>query len=233
MALSTRTRDGVARLSPCCFRRSWRGFTVLAQEEARESGVAVCVRLGQTCQALPILYVWWFGAAPKAERRPRQLSLGIGFDCRSAATLGLYHLWLKHSPCWRHAGRCAGQEFNMAAGLVLGHGLLHLRRALAVRGILLAGRLWHAETPLPAATAIVLSGLGFTLHHIVILGVFPGRLTPRALLLVRRRGRRHLGVVYHRSGSLAACQPHSDRRGHPRRLRYGGPAQDHSSGMGI
>jgi membrane protease YdiL (CAAX protease family) len=219
MALSTRTRDGWALAFAMLFPvfMAWLYFVALAQEEARANpALQFAFGTGKLVQALfPILYVWWFERDRLTPRAPtlNGMALGVGFGLMVAlSTLGLYHFWLKHSYL---LGDTPAQvllkvhEFNMATPA----GYLAMGVFICVVHSLFEEYYWRwfvfgtLKRHLPVAAAIVLSGVGFTLHHIIILGVFfPERFWGLALpfSLCVGVGGCAWAWIYHRSGSLYA-----------------------------
>jgi membrane protease YdiL (CAAX protease family) len=197
---------------------AWLYFVALAQDEARANpGLQAAFGTGKVVQALfPLVYVWWFERGRLVPQAPtaRGLGLGIGFGLLvAAATLALYHGWLKHSPLLGDAPAQVLRkvhEFNMATPA----GYLTMALFICAVHSLFEEYYWRwfvfgtLKRHVSLAAALVVSGIGFTLHHIVILGVFfPDRFWILALpfsLCVGVGG----GVwawIYHRSGSLYAA----------------------------
>jgi membrane protease YdiL (CAAX protease family) len=218
--INNKTRDGVAlafaMLFPVCM--AWLYFVVLPDEGAAANpALQLAFSAGKLVQALfPALYVWWFERERLALARPtsRGLAAGLGFGLLvSAGILGLYHGWLKHSALLADTpGQVLQkvQEFGMASPA----GYLAMGAFICIVHALFEEYYWRwfvfgwLKRWLPVAGALVLSGLGFTLHHIVVLGVFlPEQFWTLALpfaLCVGVGG----GVwawIYHKSGSLYAA----------------------------
>ena len=220
MPSATAKRDSLvllfAMILPCVM--AWLYFVVLADVDGGANrALPIAFGLGKAVQALlPIAYVAWFERDRLQPHRPaaQGLALGALFGVIVAASiLALYGLWLKHSLLLGNTPRqvlAKVREFGVATpngflamGLFIG--LLHsLFEEYYWRWFVFGTLRRHVRV----ATAIMLSGLGFTLHHVVILGVyFPGRFWSLAMpfsLCVGVGG----GVwawIYHRSGSLYAA----------------------------
>jgi len=164
----------------------------------------------------PILYIWWFERDLLRFAAPtwRGMPLAIGFALVVGVAMHLlYFTLVQHIPAVRDATpdkiHAKVQQFGadspgafiaMALAISCGHSLLE---EYYWRWFVF-GRL---RLHVPMWAAIVLSGIGFMLHHIVILGVFfPGNFWLLALpfsVCVGVGG----GVwawIYERSGSLYA-----------------------------
>jgi membrane protease YdiL (CAAX protease family) len=220
MAMTSKARDltvlGFALLFPLAM--AWLYFVVLAEPNAADNrAVQFAFAAGKIVQALlPIVYVWWTEPGRVAVSRPswRGIGLGAGFAAFVAlGVFGLYFGWLKHSPLLGDAPERVFQkvrEFNLARPL----GYLLMALFISLVHSLFEEYYWRwfvfggFKRHVPVSAALVLSALGFTLHHVVILGVyFPDQFWTLAVpfsLCVGFGG----GVwawIYHKSGSLYAA----------------------------
>jgi CAAX protease family protein len=197
---------------------AWLYFVILAGDaDAANPGLQVAFSAGKVMQALfPALYVWWFDRARLRVRGPSwqgmrdaaAFGLAVG-----AAILGLYHGWLKHSSLFADTPAEVLRKVQQF-GLASPAGYLVLGLFICVAHSLFEEYYWRwfvfggLRRHLPVAGAIVLSALGFTLHHVVILGVF----LPRQFWTLAVPFALCVGVgggvwawIYHRSGSLYAA----------------------------
>jgi len=220
MALAAKTRDQLAlaftMLFPVCM--AWLYFVALATEQAQaNTAVQIAFAVGKLAQGLfPALYVWWFERERLVVLRPtvKGLALGAGFGLLvGVAIVGLYFLWFKTSPLLGNAPRKILHKLQ-ESGMDSPGAYLSMSVFYCAVHSLFEEYYWRwfvfgtMRRHMPVAVANVLSSLGFTLHHVVILGVFfPGRFWTLALPF-------SLGVavggavwawVYHRSGSLYAA----------------------------
>jgi len=220
MPLETEQRDGLALTFAMLFPgvMAWLYFVQLAGTQAQANpALQFAFGAGKFIQfTFPAFYVWWFERERLILRPPtrRGLELGFAFGALTAAAiLTLYYFWLKHSPLLGDAPDRIYrkvQEFGLATPL----GYLLLGLFICMVHSLFEEYYWRwfvfgtLKRHTPAAGAIVLSSLGFMLHHIVILGVyFPDRFWTLAIpfsICVGVGG----GVwawIYHRASSLYAA----------------------------
>lgn len=220
MATTAPRRDSLAlmftMLFPCAM--AWLYFVELARMQAQSNqALQIAFGLGKAIQFLfPAMYVWWVERERLALRSPnlRGVGVGAGFGVLvGAATLAIYFFWLKHSEILGDTpARILGKvhEFGVTGPL----GFLVMGFFISVVHSLFEEYYWRwfvfgtLKRYLPVAGAIVVSSIGFMLHHIVILGVyFPAQFWTLALpfaVCVGVGG----GVwawIYHRTGSLYAA----------------------------
>ena len=196
---------------------AWLYFVVLADNgSAADPMFQFAFGTGKFVQFLfPALYVWWFDRERLAPAWPssRGMAMGIGFAVLvGAGMFAIYFGWLKHSSLLGDAPTrilAKVQQFGMATR----QGYLTLALFISVAHSLFEEYYWRwflfgwLKRHLPVAAAIILSALGFTLHHIVILGVY----FPDSFWLLAVPFSVCVGVggavwawIYHRSGSLYA-----------------------------
>jgi uncharacterized protein len=163
--------------------------------------------------SLPVLWLWYADRSALRPRRPslRGVPAGVAFGAAVAAlAFALYGGWLAGSPLFHDTPerlRSKVAEFGLATPA----GYLALASFIAVAHSLLEEYYWRwfvygrLRRHLPMAAALLLSGLAFMGHHVLVLSVyFPGRIwtavVPFALGVAAG------GVVwawlYERSGSL-------------------------------
>jgi membrane protease YdiL (CAAX protease family) len=197
---------------------AWIYFVVAASEAQKGNPVFIAAYGGaKLLQALfPLLYVGWFERDRLRLARPttRGLLLGIGFAALVAAGMfALYLGWLRTSPLLADT---PGRIFSRVRefGYDTPGGFLLIALYLSVAHSLFEEYYWRwfvfgtLKRHLSLAPAIAVSAAGFTLHHIVLLGVFfPGRFWSLALpfALFVGVGGAFWAWLYHRSGSLIAA----------------------------
>lgn len=164
---------------------AWLYFVVLANEGAgRNPAVLVAFAVGKCFQfVLPVIAVALLDRAHLRPRRPtlRGMALGIGFGVIVAVgMLALYYGWLKHSSLAsgtpeKVRGKLRELGFDSVEGFVL------LASFIAIGHSLLEEYYWRwfafgqLKRFVPFSLAVVVSSLGFMLHHIIVLAVyFPG-----------------------------------------------------------
>jgi membrane protease YdiL (CAAX protease family) len=163
----------------------------------------------------PALYVWWFYRESIGFAWPtwRGIPLAIGFALTVAAGMyALYFLWVQHLP-----------EVDQAPTMIRTR-LVQFNAATPARFLMLAAyicvlhSLWEEyywrwfvfgwmRRLMPMPAALVLSSIGFMLHHVVILSVyFPGNFWTLALpfSLGVAVGGGFWAFLYQRSGALYA-----------------------------
>jgi membrane protease YdiL (CAAX protease family) len=165
--------------------------------------------------AFPALYVWCFCRQELRIVGPnwRGMPLGIGFALAVAAGMYvLYFLWVQDLPEVDQAPtmiRTRLVQFNAATPARF----LMLAAYICVLHSLLEEYYWRwfvfgwMRRLMPISAALVLSGIGFMLHHVVILGVyFPGNFWTLALpfSLGVAVGGGFWAFLYQRSGALYA-----------------------------
>jgi membrane protease YdiL (CAAX protease family) len=164
----------------------------------------------------PAVYVWWFERDRLEPRWPttRGLGLGVGFALVvDAAMLALYLGWLRPSGL---ADAAPERIWHRVVGFGAGTPARYVLLAgfICVLHALLEEYYWRwfvfgwLKRYLSVGGAIAVSSVGFTLHHVVVLGVFfPGRFWALAVPFAACTG---VGGavwawIYHRSGSLYAA----------------------------
>jgi membrane protease YdiL (CAAX protease family) len=164
-----------------------------------------------------LLPIVWLAAADRAALTFRRLSFrgvptGLVFGVATAALIfALYFGWLADSPTFdgvADRARAKVGEFGLAspARYVVLAAFITILHSLLEEYYwrwFVYGRLRHCHVP--RATALVLAGLAFMGHHVVILGVFfPGRFWP--VVMPFSLGVGVGGIVwawlYERSGSI-------------------------------
>ena len=220
MPMATEKRDSLAliftMLFPCCM--AWLYFVELARVQAESNqALQLAFSAGKLIQFLfPALYVWWFERHRLVLRKPAMggMALAAGFGLIVAAGIfGLYHFWLKHSTFLGDTpARILGkvQEFGVSDPM----GYLWMAFFICVVHSLFEEYYWRwfvfgtLKRYLPVVGAIVVSSIGFMLHHVVILGVyFPGEFWTLALpfSVCVGVGGAVWAWIYHRTGSLYAA----------------------------
>jgi membrane protease YdiL (CAAX protease family) len=181
------------------------------------SAVAMTFSLGKFVQfALPIVYVWWFEPSQIRLARPTFCSMphAIGFALIVGVLMFvLYYTWIVHipgvaenTPAKIHVFL---QEFHCTTPLTF------LMMGIFICGIhsLLEEYYWRwfmfgwMRRLMPVWAAIVVSSVGFMLHHIVVLGVyFPGHFWTLAMpfSVCVGVGGGYWAWLYQRSGALYA-----------------------------
>jgi membrane protease YdiL (CAAX protease family) len=214
-----RKRDGsalgFAMLFPLVM--AWLYFVVLADESSEADPLfQFAFSAGKLVQFLfPAVYVWWFDREELTPAWPssRGMALAVGFAALvSAGMFAIYYGWLKHSPLFGETPMhilAKVQQF----GLATRRGYLMLGLFICIAHSLFEEYYWRwfvfgwLKRHLPVPAAVALSAVGFTLHHIVILGVY----FPQSFWLLAVPFALCVGVgggvwawIYHRAGSLYA-----------------------------
>jgi membrane protease YdiL (CAAX protease family) len=196
---------------------TWFYFVVMSQQEGKDNpGLRLTFTTGKAVQFLfPLIYVGTFETfrLRQGMRRPTVagLRLGIGFGLMvgASALVCFYTLlrgssWIEQTPALILT---RVQQFGLASPL----GFLGLAVFYSVVHSLLEEYYWRwfvfgwLKRYLPLAAAIVISSVGFTLHHVVILYVyFPGQFWLLALpfSLAVAIGGGFWAWLCHASGSL-------------------------------
>ena len=186
--MATRLRDALAVTFASLFplAMAFVYFVALADSEDKESlGFRVAFGIGKCVQFLfPIVYVFCFDREQIRITRPklRGLALGLGFGVLVAAAMfALYFGWVRHIPAVADETPVMVHEKVMQFKLDYPFGFLLIALAVCGPHSLSEEYYWRwfvfgwMRRHMPPAAAIVLSAVGFMLHHIVILGVyFPG-----------------------------------------------------------
>jgi membrane protease YdiL (CAAX protease family) len=158
-------------------------FVVLNRPDAGANPLLITAfGIGKLVQFLfPVLYVWWFEREQIGLPRPtlRGMALGVGFALFVGVSMWLlYFLWIRHIPVvadktpvmvndrLKQFGRDSPMGFLIMAAYICG---LHSFWEEYYWRWFVFG--WMRRY-VPMAAAIVLSGIGFMLHHVVILGVY-------------------------------------------------------------
>lgn len=214
-------RDGLALMFTSLFPlvMTFIYFVVLDNPEAETNrALLTAFGVGKAIQFLfPIVYVFWFEREQLRPSRPTVggLLLGAGFGLLvGAAMFILYFSAVQHIPAVAEEtpqkvyNRL--QQFGHATPL----GFLQLAAYICIVHSLLEEYYWRwfvfgwMRRYMPVAAAIVLSSIGFMLHHIVILGVyFPGHFWTLAMpfSLCVAIGGSVWAWIYQRTGSLYAA----------------------------
>jgi membrane protease YdiL (CAAX protease family) len=196
---------------------AWVYFVVLAGEaQGANPALVAAFAAGKLIQFLfPALYV---GCFERDRLRPvwpttRGLAIGAGFAAVvSLALFALYFGWLGSSPLLADTPASIFGRLR-AFGRDTPAGFLQLALFICVVHSLFEEYYWRwfvfgwLKRYLPLSGAVALSAAGFTLHHVVVLGVFfPGRFWSLAvpLALCVGAGGAFWAWLYHRSGSLLA-----------------------------
>jgi membrane protease YdiL (CAAX protease family) len=173
--------------------------------------------LGKIVQfVFPVVYVWWFDRQSLRFVRPtwRGVPLGIGFGLAVGLSMfALYFLFVQHIPSVAHdSPRMIHERLVQFKASTL-PGYLTLAFYVCCPHSLWEEYYWRwfvfgwMRRHLPISLAIVLSSLGFMLHHVVILNAyFPGNFWMLALpfSLCVAVGGGFWAWLYDRSGSLYA-----------------------------
>ncbi len=162
--------------------------------------------------ALPV--VWLAIVCRQSVRLPLARIAGVkaGLLLGAAVVAGmllLYFLWLKpeeYLAQYSHVIKLEARRFGMGtpARFIAGGVLLSLLHSLLEeyywRWFVFGG----LRRYVPVAAAVTISAVGFTAHHVLLLGSFFGALTAPAILfsLCVAIGGAAWAVIYHRSGSL-------------------------------
>jgi len=205
---------GFALLFPAAM--TWVYFVALHQEDAADNpGLKLAYSLGKALQFLfPLAYIALCEPILLRQRpQPpgaRGLLLGLGFGLLVVAAMLLaYFAALRDSPQLAHA---PGMIFSRLRqfGLATPGGFLGVAVFYSVVHSFLEEYYWRwfvfgrLRRYVPLAAAVVVSSLGFTLHHVVILCVyFPWPLA-LAFSLAVGVGGAIWAWLYERSGSLLA-----------------------------
>jgi membrane protease YdiL (CAAX protease family) len=199
---------------------TWTYLVVLGSrgEEPAEANplVRAAFGVGKFVQfTFPLFYVWWFERERLRPSMPTAGGLGLGIAFGLLVGLGMFALyfgWLRHSGLAEQTpGKIdrllrdmdfatPGRFLLLAAFYSLVHALLE---EYYWRWFVF-GRLTRY---LPVWPAIVVSSVGFTAHHVVLLAVyFPGRFWTLAIPLsvCVAVGGGMWAWLYHRTGSLYA-----------------------------
>ena len=137
--------------------------------------------LGKVAQVvLPVVLLWWWEGRCPRPSKPHfaGLPLGLAFGVATVAVmLGLYHLWLKHTPLLAATPATVHDEL-ISMGLATPTRYLLFAVFLSVPHALMEEYYWrwfvfgrlrkHLSFPL----ANLLSSLGFMAHHVIILAVY-------------------------------------------------------------
>ena len=173
--------------------------------------------IGKSIQFLfPVVYVWWFErekiGVPRPIRHGMPVAIGFGLFV-GVSIIGLYYFWARHLPVV--AVTTPEKVFHRLQQFDRATPTGFLIMACYICGVHSLGEEYYwrwfvfgwMRRYVPVWVAIVLSSIGFMLHHVVILGVyFPGYFWTLAMpfsLCVAFGG----GVwawIYQRSGTLYA-----------------------------
>lgn len=193
-------------------------FIVLHNPDGEPNPVLMAVfSIGKVCQFIfPVAYVWWFDRESLRFFWPtrRGISLGVGFGLTVAASMfALYFLFVRHIPSVAHDSPKMIHERLVQFQATTTAGYLALAFYVCCPHSLWEEYYWRwfvfgwMRRHLPMGVAVVLSSVGFTLHHIVILGVyFPGNFWTLALpfSFCVAVGGGFWAWLYERSGALYA-----------------------------
>jgi membrane protease YdiL (CAAX protease family) len=212
-------RDGAALAFALLFPLLMAWVYFVAVPAAAQQGNPILVAAygaGKLIQFLfPALYVGLFARSCLRPGRPttRGLGLGVAFAVLVAvAMFVLYFVLLRASPLLADTPGQIDDKLR-AFGRDTPAGFVQLALFLCIGHSLFEEYYWRwfvfgwLKRYLPLGGAIALSAVGFTLHHVVVLGVFfPGRFWTLALplSLCVGAGGAFWAWLYHRSGSLAA-----------------------------
>jgi uncharacterized protein len=197
---------------------TWVYFVVMHQEGAGDNpGLRAAYGVGKAVQFLfPVVYVGVFERARLRPRPPTRggLLAGVGFGLLVAGAMGLLYFGALRASPWFANTPAAILSRLQQMGLTGPAGFLALAVFYCVVHSWLEEYYWRwfifgtLARYLPPAGAMIVSGLGFALHHFVILAVyFPNHVGTLALPLA-------LGVavggvfwawLYHAAGSLYAA----------------------------
>jgi len=193
-------------------------FVVFANPDRDTNSVfQIAFALGKSIQFLfPIAFVWWFERERIRFARPtlHGIPLALGFAILvGLAMFALYFGFVRHIPAVAEDTPRKIHEKVQQFGMDSPLGYLQMAIVICVVHSLAEEYYWRwfvygwMRKHLPMMAALVLSSIGFMLHHIVILGVyFPGNFWTLAMpfsICVAIGG----GVwawIYERSGSLYA-----------------------------
>lgn len=210
-------RDGIALSFALLFPllMAWIYFVVVADEGGRANPwFIVGYSFGKLIQfGFPLLFVLCFARERLRPGKPKTSGLGLGLVFAllvAALMLAAYFGVLARRPELAMAG-VRIREKLIGFGLDSPTGFVVLASFISVVHSLFEEYYWRwfvfdgLKRYLPLMGAIVVSGLGFMGHHVVILGVyFPGRFWTMALpfSLGIALGGMAWAWIYHRSGSL-------------------------------
>jgi uncharacterized protein len=214
---NSRFRDTLALLFASLFplATAFLYFVVLTDPEGTANRIAYAI--GKTIQfGFPLAFVWWFErerlrwVSPSWHGFPLAIAFAIAVG---VAMAGLYFAWVKNIPAVRDDTPTRIWEKLTQAGMTTPLRYLGMGIFLSCLHSLAEEYYWRwfvygwMRKHLPALAAIVLSSIGFMLHHVVILGVyFPGNFWTLAapFSLAVAVGGGFWAWIYERSGSLFA-----------------------------
>ena len=190
---------------------TWLYFVVLSQHPS--AAVQAAYAAEKVLQfAFPAMWVVLVRQQPLRLTRPRAAGVTEGLTFGAAVLLGmllLYFLWLKPAgylaasiePIRAKASALGmGAPVRFIVGGILLSSIHSLLEEYYWRWFLFGG----LRRLMPVAAAIVLSSLAFTAHHVILLAVYFGGLSPATIFfsLCVAVGGAAWAWVYHRSGSL-------------------------------
>lgn len=193
---------------------AWLYFVVLATGGERNVRQQAVYAIGKVVQfGLPVLALLWIDR--RWPTRPASwaagLGLGVAFGAAAAAAmLALYLLKLRGTPLLAQTPARIVEKVR-ELGVDTPASYLALALFLSAMHSLLEEYYWRwfvfgrLREWLPAGLAVLVSALGFTAHHVIVLGVyFPGRLLTAVLpfALGIAVGGAFWAWLYGRSGSL-------------------------------
>jgi membrane protease YdiL (CAAX protease family) len=199
---------------------AWIYFVVLAPPAATSQpsyAVLLAYGAGKLVQfGFPLLWVWVFEPERLQLRRPsfRGLEWGVGFGLAvGALILAAYYLGLRNG---RLLSETPDRVRAKVAQFHMNTPALYLLMALLVAGVhsLMEEYYWRwfvfgeLERRWPLLPAMLVSGLAFMLHHVIILSVYlPGRWLAAALpfSLAVAAGGAVWAWLYHRTGTIYSC----------------------------
>jgi CAAX protease family protein len=194
---------------------AWLYFVSLAGTSDRNPVQQAVYAAGKVVQfGLPVLFVARYERRwPRWPDRPfADVGVGLAFGLAvAAAMLGLYHGWLRGSP--RLVGDAPAKILQKVRemGVDTPARFFALAVAMSAAHSLLEEYYWRwfvfgrLRQVLPRTPALLISALGFTSHHVIIVGVYlPGHFLDQAvpLALAIAAGGAFWAWLYDRSGSL-------------------------------
>jgi membrane protease YdiL (CAAX protease family) len=192
-------------------------FVIIGAEEEIDSSLQIAFGVGKSIQFLfPILYVWWFHRDQVGVAMPTWRGMGIGLAFALAVGLGMFALYyavVRHIPAVTSDTPLKIHEKVKQFGANSFWGYVYLATMISSVHALAEEYYWRwfvfgrMRLHMPMTLAIVLSSIGFMLHHIVILGVyFPGHFWTLAMpfSICVAVGGGFWAWLYERSGSLYA-----------------------------